>query len=113
MITYNVDLSDGIVNGSLGTVRGFVQQGPKFSVQAVLIEFDDPETGKNTRQSFDNEWRRRMETSTSRGSLKHPNGAGTMWRTSHSGTTRGGGQVQMSLMPVLGSHRMLFLDLFR
>ena len=55
MITYNVDLSDGIVNGSLGTVREFVHQGPKFSVQAVLIEFDDPETGKNTRQSFDNE----------------------------------------------------------
>ena len=55
MIAYNVDLSNGIVNGSLGTVRGFAHQGPKFSVQAVLIEFDDPETGKNTRQSFDNE----------------------------------------------------------
>ena len=55
MITYNVEIYDGIVNGSLGTVRGFVHQGPKFSVQAVLIEFDDPETGKNTCQSFDHE----------------------------------------------------------
>ena len=50
MITYNVDLSDGIVNGSLGTVREFVYHGPENSVQAILIEFDDTETGRKARQ---------------------------------------------------------------
>jgi hypothetical protein len=49
MITYNVNLSDGIVNG-LGTVREFVYHSPENSVQAILIEFDDTDTGRKARQ---------------------------------------------------------------
>ena len=49
MITYNVNLSDRIVNG-LGTVREFVYHSPENSVQAILIEFDDTDTGRKARQ---------------------------------------------------------------
>jgi ATP-dependent exoDNAse (exonuclease V) alpha subunit len=50
MITYNIDLSDGIVNGSLGTVREFVYHGPENSVQTILVEFYDTETGRKAWQ---------------------------------------------------------------
>ena len=44
MLTYNVNLSDGLVNGVLGTVLGFVHEGSK--VKAIIIAFDDPKVGK-------------------------------------------------------------------
>ena len=46
MITYNINTSDGIVNGSLGTVRGFDRQAKDNSVRDILVMFDDKESGK-------------------------------------------------------------------
>ena len=51
IITYNVDISDGIVNGSLGTVREFVPHKQADGVHTILIEFDDPESGRKARQN--------------------------------------------------------------
>ena len=43
MLTFNVDLSDSLVNGVLGTVLDFVIENSK--VKAVIISFDNPDVG--------------------------------------------------------------------
>ena len=43
MLTFNVNLTDGLVNGVLGTVLGFVHEASK--VKAIIIAFDDPKVG--------------------------------------------------------------------
>ena len=52
MIIANVDIKDGIVNGSLGTVIDFVKTVSKnekgedvVDVRSIIVVFDDPETG--------------------------------------------------------------------
>ena len=50
MLTTNMDICDGLVNGTLGTVVGFERQNEKVSF--VMIEFDDIEDGKVRRQNF-------------------------------------------------------------
>ena len=52
MIIANVDIKDGIVNGTLGTVIDFVKVVSKnekgedvIDVKSIIVMFDDPETG--------------------------------------------------------------------
>ena len=56
MLTTNLDVCDGLVNGSLGTVAGFEYfRGSGDSnkrVRYVMVEFDDPKDGKNRRLSL-------------------------------------------------------------
>jgi hypothetical protein len=56
MLTTNLDVCDGLVNGSLGTVAGFeFNRGSGDSnerVRYVMVEFDDPKDGKNRRLSL-------------------------------------------------------------
>ena len=47
-ITYNIDTTDGIVNGSLGTIADFVKKGE--SIHQILVLFDDITTGEKTRE---------------------------------------------------------------
>ena len=61
MIIANVDIKDGIVNGSLGTVIDFVKtvsQNDKGeiveSVRSIIVVFDDPDTGLDLMN--DNQW---------------------------------------------------------
>ena len=48
MLTFNVNLVDSLVNGSLGTVLDFVYDN-NSKLKAVIIRFDDPEAGKMQR----------------------------------------------------------------
>ena len=48
MITYNVDTTDGLTNGTTGEVVGFVRE--RGRVIQVLLKLDDPDAGKNLRQ---------------------------------------------------------------
>ena len=45
MLTYNVDVSDGLVNGVLGTVKG-IKKNSSGRVMTVLVNFDNPVVGK-------------------------------------------------------------------
>ena len=40
MLTLNVDVTDGLTNGAMGTVSNVVQKGDKISV--ILVQFDNP-----------------------------------------------------------------------
>ena len=62
MIIANVDITDGIVNGSLGTVIDFVKTvvtnektgEQKEEVRSIIVVFDDPETGLD--QMANHQW---------------------------------------------------------
>ena len=55
MLIHNTDLGDGLINGSTGYVRGFMQSNgsqatDSLHVNMVLVEFDDEEDGRELRQ---------------------------------------------------------------
>ncbi|XP_030828689.1 uncharacterized protein LOC100890415 [Strongylocentrotus purpuratus] len=53
MLTRNMDVTDGLVNGALGTVVDFVECNPPASnPKAVLIQFDNPTVGSALRLSI-------------------------------------------------------------
>ena len=52
MLTTNLDLCDGLVNGSLGTVVGFEYNRARL-VQHIMVKFDDNEDGVRRRKNFD------------------------------------------------------------
>jgi hypothetical protein len=48
MLIFNVDVSDLLCNGAIGTVEG-IEQNQKDNVIAVIINFDNPAAGKESR----------------------------------------------------------------
>ena len=48
MLIFNIDISDLLCNGSVGTVIG-IEIDSKSAVRAVIIKFDDPNAGKESR----------------------------------------------------------------
>ena len=52
MLTTNLDVCDGLVNGSLGTVLGF-EHNKKKQIQYIMVKFDDKGDGKRRRKDFD------------------------------------------------------------
>ena len=52
MLTYNCDTSDGLTNGSPGTVMHFAKNGD--SITHILVLFDEKETGHKARQKNQN-----------------------------------------------------------
>ena len=58
MLTANMDICDGLVNGSLGSVAGF-ERYSSGEVRYVMVEFDDPNDGKKHRLSLRDDIKRR------------------------------------------------------
>ena len=52
MLTTNLDVCDGLVNGSLGTVIGF-EYNKEGRIQYIMVTFDDKEDGKRRRTNCD------------------------------------------------------------
>ena len=50
MLIHNIDTSDGLTNGSTGTLIDIIHNNK--DIRYILIEFDDPETGSVMRQKF-------------------------------------------------------------
>ena len=51
MLIRNIDLSDCLVNGVMGTVTGSIENKSKaHKIQSVLVNFDDPKVGANKRK---------------------------------------------------------------
>ena len=54
MLTYNIDTSDGLTNGTTGTVAAFIKSDGEPAevsrdVHKVLIDFDDHKDGEQLR----------------------------------------------------------------
>merc|ERR1711894_338779 len=58
MLTANMDVCDGLVNGTLGTVAGF-EYYSKGEVKYVMVEFDDPNDGMQHRSSLSDDIKRK------------------------------------------------------
>ena len=50
MLSYNINVADGLANGVTGTVVGF--QKEKGQVNYVLVQFDDPNAGQEHRKKY-------------------------------------------------------------
>ena len=50
MLVSNLDVCDGLVNGSLGSVVAFVYN--KSNIKYIMVKFDDIDDGKNRRKNF-------------------------------------------------------------
>jgi len=45
MLTYNIDTSDGLTNGSTGVILDFMKT--QDITQYIIVQFDDEETGES------------------------------------------------------------------
>ena len=52
MLTYNLDVYDGLTNGSQGTVIDFVRD-KKGEIKHILVKFDEIDSGKQRRKRFE------------------------------------------------------------
>ena len=52
MVTYNLDVCDGLTNGSQGTVIDFVRN-KKGEIKHILVKFDEIDSGKQRRKRFE------------------------------------------------------------
>ena len=48
MLIFNIDVSDLLCNGAVGTVLG-IENDQKGSIRALIIRFDNPDAGRNSR----------------------------------------------------------------
>ena len=51
MLTYNIDICDSLANGCKGKVLDFIRF-PNGKIRYIVVEFDDPECGKERRKQF-------------------------------------------------------------
>ena len=51
MLTFNIDVVDSLVNGSMGEVVGFKRTG-NGNIKYIMVKFDNQETGKDRRRKF-------------------------------------------------------------
>ena len=51
MLTFNVSITDGLINGAVGTIIGFVF-GTNSSIKAIIVKFDDPNVGEGQRLRY-------------------------------------------------------------
>ena len=51
MLTFNVNIADGLINGALGSIVDFYF-GREGKVQAVIVAFDDPRVGEEHRERY-------------------------------------------------------------
>ena len=49
MLTYNLDVSDGLTNGAFGTIFG-IEENSNREISNILVEFSDPSCGAEMRQ---------------------------------------------------------------
>ena len=49
MITTNIDISDGLTNGAMGTVTDIVMDSSSTHMKAVLVAFDIPTVGEHAK----------------------------------------------------------------
>ena len=49
MLTYNLDVSDGLTNGAFGTIYG-IEENSRGEISNILVEFSDPTCGEEMRQ---------------------------------------------------------------
>ena len=51
MLTFNVSITDSLINGAVGTIIGFLF-GANSSIKAIIVKFDDDWTGMEQRQKY-------------------------------------------------------------
>ena len=51
MLIKNICTEDGLVNGAMGTVLGFIEDNVSSEMRAVIVQFDNPDIGKNLRRA--------------------------------------------------------------
>ena len=49
MLIHNIDVSDLLSNGTIGTVLG-IEESQNGNVSVVIVKFDNPAVGKEARQ---------------------------------------------------------------
>ena len=52
MLTTNIDVSDGLTNGAVGTVKYVITEEITKRVKVVLVEFDNRDVGQDAKQYF-------------------------------------------------------------
>ena len=51
-MTSNIDVIDGLVNGTMGVVVGFEMHANGKDVRFVMVKFNNPEHGKERRKKY-------------------------------------------------------------
>ena len=51
MITTNIDVSDGLTNGVMGTIVNILKDEDEVNVKVILVKFDNSDMGQSTRRS--------------------------------------------------------------
>ena len=51
MITTNIDVSDALTNGAMGTITNIVQDVQNNKIKAVLMKFDNDNVGQEARNT--------------------------------------------------------------
>ena len=60
MLTFNVSITDSLINGAVGTIIGFLY-GTNSSIKAIIVKFDDPNVGEAQRLRYQDLCRRRIQ----------------------------------------------------
>ena len=49
MLTTNIDISDGLTNGAMGTVKYVITEEITKRVKAILVEYDNTDVGQEAK----------------------------------------------------------------
>ena len=61
MLISNIDVSDLLCNGTVGTIQG-IEEGQNGAIVAVIVKFDNPAAGKQSRDRNPGMDKKRFET---------------------------------------------------